>query len=93
MSEAKEPENSTLERTEESGSRPPMTLFDEHNKAAIITVGVVAAVVSAATVAYVFWWRSRHLTPKVESVQQLLDRCHTQVRDIQEKLGELSASA
>ncbi|MDX1931112.1 MAG: hypothetical protein SFU56_00760 [Capsulimonadales bacterium] len=50
-------------------------------------VGAVAAVVSAATVAYVFYTRTRSLTPQVESVQQLLDRCHEQVRSIEEKIG------
>jgi hypothetical protein len=53
-------------------------------------VGAVAAVVSAATVAYVFYSRAKHLKPQVETVQQILDRCHDQVRVIEEKLGQLN---
>ena len=56
---------------------------------AYIVVGIVAAAVSAATAAYVFWSRSRHLAPHVETVQDLLDRCHDQVRDIEKRLGDL----
>ena len=56
---------------------------------AYMVVGIVAAAVSAATAAYVFWSRSRHLSPHVETVQDLLDRCHDQVRDIEKRLGEL----
>ena len=54
-----------------------------------VIVGVVAAAVSAATAAYIFWARSRHLAPHAETVQDLLDRCHNQVRDIERRLGEL----
>ncbi len=57
-----------------------------------VIVGVVAATVSAATAAYIFWSRSRHLAPHVETVQDLLDRCHGQVRDIERRLGELHAA-
>ena len=56
-----------------------------------VIVGVVAAAVSAATAAYVFWVRSRRLAPHVETVQDLLDRCHDQVRDIERRLSELHA--
>jgi hypothetical protein len=56
-------------------------------------VGTVAAAVSAATVAYVFYLRSKHLKPQVEGVQQLLDRCHDQVRSIEDKLGQLNELA
>jgi septal ring factor EnvC (AmiA/AmiB activator) len=62
-------------------------------KQAYIVVGVVAATVSAATAAYIFWQRSRRITPQIESVQQLLDRCHDQVHTIEQRLGELNASA
>jgi len=55
-----------------------------------LLVGVVAAAVSAATVAYIFCSRSRQFTPQAESVQQLLDRCHDQVRAIEQRLGELT---
>lgn len=58
-----------------------------------IVVGVVAAAVSVATAAYIFWSRSRHLAPHVETVQDLLDRCHDQVRDIERRLGELHSPA
>ena len=56
---------------------------------AYLIVGVVAAAVSAATAAYIFWSRSRHLVPQVETVQDLLDRAHDQVRDIEHRLNEL----
>jgi hypothetical protein len=59
-------------------------------KPTYLVVGIVAAAVSAATVAYIFWARSRHLSPQAESVQQLLDRCHDQVRAIEQRLGELT---
>ena len=59
-------------------------------KPTYLVVGVVAAAVSAATVAYIFWSRSRHFSPQAESVQQLLDRCHDQVRAIEQRLGELT---
>jgi hypothetical protein len=54
-----------------------------------LVMGVVAAAVSAATAAYIFWSRSRHMAPPVETVQELLDRCHDQVRDIEQRLNEL----
>ena len=60
-----------------------------HSHKAYLVVGVVAAAVSAATAVYIFWARSRHLSPQVETVQELLDRCHHQVRDIEERLGDL----
>lgn len=56
---------------------------------AYIIVGVVAAAVSAGTAAYIFWSRSRHLGPHVETVQELLERCHDQVRDIEGRLSDL----
>lgn len=57
-------------------------------KTSYIVVGVVAAAVSAATVAYVFWARSRRMVSPTETVQQLLDRCHDQVRSIEQRLTE-----
>jgi len=60
-------------------------------KRTYIVVGVVAAAVSAATAAYIFWQRQRRLVPQVETVQDLLDRCHAQVRSIEQRLGELGA--
>lgn len=54
-----------------------------------VIVGVVAAAVSAATAAFIFWSRSRQLAPHAETVQELLDRCHDQVRDIEQHLTEL----
>ncbi len=60
-------------------------------KQAYIVVGVVAAAVSAATAAYIFWKRQHHLdlVPQVETVQDLLERCHAQVRGIEQRLVEL----
>jgi hypothetical protein len=62
-------------------------------KTAYIIVGVVAAAVSAATVAYFFWRRTRDLTPKVETVQKLLDRSHDMMRDLHKKLDEITPVA
>lgn len=62
-------------------------------KRAIIVVGVAAAAVSAATAAYVFWARQQRsvsVSPQAETVQQLLDRCHDQVRSIEQRLSELT---
>lgn len=56
---------------------------------AYLVFGVVAAAVSAATAAYIFWSRARHIGPQVETVQELLDRCHNQVREIEHRLTEL----
>ena len=63
------------------------------SRRAYIIVGVVAAAASAATAAYIFYSRSRDLAPQVETVQQLLDRCHDQVRTIEQRLGELAPGA
>ncbi len=60
-------------------------------KQTYIVVGVVAAAASAATAAYVFWSRSRRLSPHVETVQEILDRCHDQIRSIEQRLGDLNA--
>jgi hypothetical protein len=61
-------------------------------KRTYIVVGVAAAATAAAATAYVFWRRSRQFAPQVETVQQLLDRCHTQIRSIEQKLGDLATS-
>lgn len=61
-------------------------------KQTYIVVGVVAAAVSAATAAYIFWNRQRHLVPQSETVQDLLERCHSQVRSIEQRLGELNTA-
>ncbi len=66
-------------------------------KRAFIVVGVAAAAaVSAATAAYVFWARQRasvSVAPQAETVQQLLDRCHDQVRSIEQRLAELTPTS
>jgi len=67
-----------------------MTASEETAKRAYIIVGVVAAAVSAATAAYIFWSRYQRGHTAVESVQNLLDRCHDQVRAIEQKLTELN---
>ena len=62
-------------------------------KRAFIVVGVAAAAVSAATAAYVFWARQRanvSVAPQAETVQQLLDRCHDQVRSIEQRMADLT---
>lgn len=64
------------------GSSPAFTAY--------LVVGIVAAVVSAATAVLIFRSRSRELTPQVESVQEILDRCRNQVRDIEEHMSELN---
>ena len=61
-------------------------------KKAYIVMGVAAAAVSAATAAYVLWSRQKAInvaSVQAESVQQLLDRCHDQVRSIEQRLGEI----
>jgi hypothetical protein len=63
------------------GSSPAFTAY--------LVVGIVAAVVSAATAVLIFRSRSRELTPQVESVQELLDRSRNQLRDIEEHMAEL----
>lgn len=54
-----------------------------------VTVGVVAAAVSA-TVAYVVW--SRYHARHQESVQELLDDAHSKVRSIEQRLGDMRAA-
>ena len=56
---------------------------------AYLMVGVVAAVVSAATAVYIFRTRTRPFAPQVETVQDILDRCRDQVRDIEQDMSDL----
>jgi hypothetical protein len=63
---------------------------DFSGKRAYIVVGVVAAAVSAATAAYIIYSRAQRSTTGVDSVQNLLDRCHDQVRSIEQKLSDLN---
>ena len=58
-----------------------------------VMVGVVAAAVSAGTAAYVFWSRNRRSSTGIESVDSLLDRCHDQMRVIEQRLGEFPSAA
>lgn len=83
MSDSITPDTSEYTEKENGGPSSQTTL---------VIVSVVAAVVSAATVAYFFWRRSQELTPRVHSVQQLMDRCHDQLRDLHHRLDELSAA-
>ena len=79
-----------------TGDTRPLPSSEEQGAIArrtYIIVGVVAAAVSAATAAYILRHRARGVSPHIESVQQLLDRCHDQVRSIESRLGELNAGA
>jgi hypothetical protein len=62
------------------------------SKKTYMLVGVVAATMAATATAYYFLSRSRRVTVKAESVQELLDRCQDQVRTIEARLGELSVA-
>jgi hypothetical protein len=57
-----------------------------------VTVGVVAAVASAATAALIFWNRSRQSGGRIESVEDLIDRCNNQVKSIEGRLGDIAAA-
>jgi hypothetical protein len=61
-----------------------------------VTVGVVAAVASAATAALIFWNRSRQgnrsESGRIESVEDLIDRCNNQVKSIETRLGDMVAA-
>jgi hypothetical protein len=60
-----------------------------------VTVGVVAAVASAATAALIFWNRSRQGSGQlggIESVEDLIDRCNSQVKSIESRLGDIAAA-
>lgn len=67
------------------------TLMDS-KKQTVLLVSVVAATMAATATAYYFLSRNRRVIVKAESVQDLLDRCHDQVRNIETRLGELSAA-
>jgi hypothetical protein len=62
-------------------------------KTTYIVVGVVAAVVSAATVAYFFYKRSQDASLKMKNVEELLDRSHELVGEIHRRLGDLTSAA
>ena len=63
-------------------------------KRAYLVVGVAAAAVSAATAAYILWSRSKtEVSEQAETVQQLLDQCHDQVRSIEQRLAELNSAS
>ncbi len=64
----------------------------DSKKQTYLLVGMVAATVAAAATTYYFLARGRRMTVKAESVQDLLDRCHDQVRNIEARLGELTAA-
>jgi hypothetical protein len=64
----------------------------DSKKQTYLFVGVVAATVAAAATTYYFMARGRRVAVAAESVQELLDRCHDQVRSIESRLGELSAA-
>lgn len=62
-------------------------------KRAYLVVGVAAVAVSAATAAYILWSRSKtEVSVQAETVQQLLDQCHNQVRSIEQRLAELNGA-
>ncbi len=67
--------------------------MSESSRKAYMMVGVVAAAVSAGTAAYVFWSRNRRSSSGIESVDSLLDRCHDQMRVIEQRLGEFPGAA
>jgi hypothetical protein len=64
----------------------------DSKKQTVLLVSVVAATMAATATAYYFLSRNRRVIVKAESVQDLLDRCHDQVRNIETRLGELSAA-
>jgi hypothetical protein len=62
-------------------------------KTAYLIVGAVAAAVSAATVAYFFYRRSHQASLKMRNVEELLDRSHELVGEIQRRIGDLTSAA
>lgn len=54
-----------------------------------ITVGIAAAIVSAITVTVILRRRGLLLRPRVTTVQEMLDRCHDQVHEIETRLQDL----
>lgn len=65
------------------------------NKKAFWVVGVVAATVSAATAAYFIWTHGKKagVAAAADTVEDLLDRCHDQVKQIEQRLGEIPQAA
>jgi hypothetical protein len=64
----------------------------DSRKQTYFLVGIAAAAVAATATAYVLIARQKRVAVKADSVQDLLDRCHAQVRSIESRLGELSAA-
>lgn len=65
------------------------------SKKAYWVVGIVAASVSAATAGYLIWARGRHagVAAAADSVEELLDRCHDQVKRIEQRMGDIPQAA
>lgn len=63
------------------------------SKTTYIVVGAVAAAVSAATVAYYFYKRSHQASLKMRNVEELLDRSHELVGEIQRRIGDLTSAS
>ena len=64
----------------------------DDNTKTYIVVAVAAAVVSALTAAYILQRRGLLTRPQVVTVQEMLEKCHDQVRQIETKLDDLRAS-
>ena len=64
----------------------------DSRKQTYVLISIAAASVAATVTAYVLLARQQRVAVKVDSVQDLLDRCHDQVRSIEGRLGELSAA-
>lgn len=64
-------------------------------KKAYWVVGIVAATVSAATAAYLIWSRGKQagVFAASDSVEELLDRCHDQVKRIEQRMGDFPQAA
>ena len=65
------------------------------SKKAYLAIGIVAATVSAATAAYLIWTRGKQAGVEAASdtVEDLLDRCHDQVKRIEQRLGDVPQAA
>ena len=66
----------------------------DSRKQTYLIVGIAASAMAAAATAFVIISRQRRLSAAAaaDTVQELLDRCHLQVRNIESKLGELGAA-
>ena len=62
------------------------------SKKAYWVVGIVAATVSAATATYIICCRGKQagVVAASDSVEELLDRCHDQLKRIEQRMGEFS---